>query len=64
MVYRLLLTRGEDGPRRSGVVFCADDERARISALALLCADPAHRSVQVFEGEREVARIDRQDAGD
>ena len=61
--YRLLLVGEPPIPETSGYVFCAegDGEGPRTAARSLLKSHPAYRSVQVYDDERLVCEIRRED---
>ena len=61
--YQLMLFGSLTSSDRSGVVFCADDQRAKAAAETLLRNQPEADVVHVYDGERLVWQIVRSQDG-
>ena len=58
--YRLVLAMEGDAPRRTGYVFCADDDHARTAAQALLEFHADALAVEVHDDDNSlVCRVER-----
>ncbi len=59
--YRLFFVGHAGDYRHTGVVHCADDDRARLNATKLLLGNACCLAVNVRQDDRDVAWITRED---
>jgi hypothetical protein len=60
--YRCYILDAEDHILQAYEVECADDAQAATAAGDLLARDPYHRSVEVWQRARRIAKLERESA--